>query len=49
MTPKPKLRRMLDHLGLPFELRCLEFHKNERAVRTPSAEQVRRPNQPRRR
>jgi hypothetical protein len=28
---------------LPFEPSCLEFYKNERAVRTPSAEQVRRP------
>jgi hypothetical protein len=34
---------MLDYLGLPFEESCLRFHENERAVRTPSAEQVRRP------
>ena len=41
--PEGEVRRMLDHLGLPFEASCLEFHKNERAVRTPSAEQVRKP------
>jgi predicted Zn-dependent protease len=36
-------RRMLDYLGLPFEEACLEFHRTERAVRTASSEQVRRP------
>ena len=36
-------RRMLDYLGLPFEDACLEFHKTDRAVRTASSEQVRRP------
>lgn len=41
--PEAEVRRMLAHLGLPFERSCLEFHKNERAVETPSAEQVRRP------
>ena len=41
--PEAQVRAMLDHLRLPFERSCLEFHKNERAVRTPSAEQVRRP------
>jgi hypothetical protein len=42
-APEAEVRRMLSHLGLPFERSCLEFHKNERAVETPSAEQVRRP------
>jgi tetratricopeptide (TPR) repeat protein len=37
------VRRLLDHCGLPFETACLEFHKTERSVRTPSSEQVRRP------
>ena len=41
--PEAEVRRMLDYLGLPFDPACLEFHKNDRAVRTPSAEQVRRP------
>ena len=36
-------RRMLDHIGLPFEEACLDFHRTERAVRTASSEQVRRP------
>lgn len=38
-----QVRRMLDYCGLPFEPACLEFHKTDRAVRTPSSEQVRRP------
>jgi len=38
-----QVRRMLDHLGLPFEPACVEFHKTERAVRTASSEQVRQP------
>jgi hypothetical protein len=42
-SPEPIIRGLLDHCGLPFEPDCLEFHKNTRAVRTPSAEQVRRP------
>jgi hypothetical protein len=37
------VRRMLDHCGLPFEPACVEFHKTERSVRTPSSEQVRQP------
>lgn len=36
-------RRLLDYLGLAFEESCLEFHRNTRAVRTASSEQVRRP------
>ncbi|MAM41407.1 MAG: hypothetical protein CL949_23540 [Erythrobacter sp.] len=36
-------RRMLDHIGLPFESACLDFHRTDRAVRTASSEQVRRP------
>jgi tetratricopeptide (TPR) repeat protein len=38
-----EVRRLLDHCGLEFEPACLEFYKTERAVRTPSSEQVRRP------
>jgi len=41
--PEGEVRRMLDFIGLPFDPACLEFHRNKRAVRTPSAEQVRRP------
>lgn len=38
-----QVRRMLGYLGLPFEQACLDFHKTDRAVRTASAQQVRRP------
>jgi tetratricopeptide (TPR) repeat protein len=38
-----EVRRLLDHCCLPFEDRCLRFYENERAVRTASSEQVRRP------
>ena len=37
------VRRLLDYCGLPFEAACLNFHGNDRAVRTVSSEQVRRP------
>jgi tetratricopeptide (TPR) repeat protein len=37
------VRRMLDHIGLPFEQTCVDFHQNRRSVRTPSSEQVRQP------
>jgi hypothetical protein len=37
------VRRLLDYCGLPFDERCLRFYENERAVRTASSEQVRRP------
>lgn len=36
-------RRILDHLGLPWDDRVLSFHKTDRAVRTNSLAQVRRP------
>jgi tetratricopeptide (TPR) repeat protein len=38
-----EVRRLLDHLELPFEESCLRFWETERVVRTASAEQVRRP------
>jgi tetratricopeptide (TPR) repeat protein len=38
-----EVRRLLDHCGLPFEAACVEFHKTQRSVRTPSSEQVRQP------
>ncbi|HEX8216691.1 MAG TPA: sulfotransferase, partial [Allosphingosinicella sp.] len=41
--PEAEVRRLLDHLGLAFDPACLRFHENERAVRTASSEQVRRP------
>jgi tetratricopeptide (TPR) repeat protein len=41
--PEGQIRALLDHCGLPFEAACLSFHENDRAVRTASSEQVRRP------
>ena len=38
-----EIRRLLDYCGLPFEESCLRFWETDRAVATPSAEQVRRP------
>lgn len=38
-----EIRRMLDYCGLPFDERCLRFWETDRAVLTPSAEQVRKP------
>ena len=38
-----EIRRLLDHCGLDFEPACLNFHENDRPVRTVSSEQVRRP------
>ena len=40
---EPQVRRILDYLGLSFEAGCVEFYRNDRAVRTPSSEQVRQP------
>ena len=36
-------RRIVSHCGLAFDPRCLEFHRNDRTVRTASATQVRKP------
>ena len=38
-----QVRRMLDFCGLAFEEQCLRYWETERAVRTPSSEQVRQP------
>jgi len=38
-----EVRRLLDFCGLPFEAQCLRFYENERAVRTASSQQVRKP------
>ena len=38
-----EIRRMLDYCGLPFDERCLRYWETDRAVLTPSAEQVRKP------
>ncbi|WP_428685796.1 tetratricopeptide repeat-containing sulfotransferase family protein [Sphingopyxis sp.] len=41
--PEAEVRALLGWLGLDFEEGCLDFHRNARAVRTASSEQVRRP------
>jgi len=41
--PEGEIRAMLEFADLPFDPACLSFHANTRAVRTPSAEQVRKP------
>jgi len=35
-------RRLVEYCGLPWDDRCLDFHKTSRPVRTASAVQVRR-------
>jgi tetratricopeptide (TPR) repeat protein len=41
--PEAEVRALLAYCGLPFEEACLRFYENDRAVRTASSEQVRRP------
>lgn len=41
--PAGEIRALLDFCNLPFAAACLDFHRAERAVRTPSASQVRQP------
>jgi tetratricopeptide (TPR) repeat protein len=36
-------RRLIDYCGLPWDHRCIAFHKSNRPVRTASAVQVRQP------
>ncbi len=40
---EPTVRRLLKFCGLPFEEGCLTYYETRRAVRTPSASQVRQP------
>jgi tetratricopeptide (TPR) repeat protein len=41
--PEKEVRRLLEHLGLPFEDKCLRFYENEQAIVTASAGQARKP------
>ncbi len=41
--PQGVARRIVGHCGLAWDARCLDFHRTQRAVRTASAAQVRRP------
>jgi tetratricopeptide (TPR) repeat protein len=39
--PELWIRKLLDFVGLPFDARCLDFHRTERAIATASNWQVR--------
>ncbi|PMQ05918.1 Beta-barrel assembly-enhancing protease [Dyella sp. AD56] len=41
--PETQIRELLAFCGLPFEEAALNFHENQRVVRSPSATQVRQP------
>ena len=41
--PQRHCRDLIQHCGLQWDDRCLEFHKNNRSVHTPSKVQVRQP------
>ena len=41
--PEGEVRALLGFLGQSFEEGCMAFHSNDRAVRTASSEQMRRP------
>ncbi|HEU4669424.1 MAG TPA: sulfotransferase [Dyella sp.] len=41
--PEARIRELLAFCGLTFDPACLRFHENTRAVRSPSAMQVRQP------
>jgi sulfotransferase family protein len=43
VNPEDKIRGLLEYCNLPFESACLRFHETQRAIRTVSSEQVRRP------
>jgi Sulfotransferase family len=40
---EPQARRIIAYCGLPWDERCLSFHKTQRPVRTASTAQVRQP------
>ncbi len=41
--PEGEIRRLLEAVGLPWDARCLDFHKSRHEVRTASVFQVRQP------
>jgi hypothetical protein len=43
MDTEAQIRALLAYCGVGFDPQCLRFWETERAVRTPSSEQVRRP------
>ena len=43
MSQETVSKQLIDYLGLDWDEKCLDFHKNERDVRTISNMQVRKP------
>jgi hypothetical protein len=43
MEPEPVARKLVEFLGLPWDRACLEFHRSDRGVQTPSRWQVKQP------
>lgn len=41
-----EIRALLAYLGVPFDEACVRFYETDRAVRTPSSDQVRQPLRP---
>ncbi|MBO9718420.1 MAG: sulfotransferase [Pseudoxanthomonas sp.] len=41
--PEAQARRLVDFAGLPWDPACLEFHRSDRGVQTPSRWQVKQP------
>jgi hypothetical protein len=41
--PEQEARRLVEHCGMGWDERCLQFHRSRRAVRTASLGQVRQP------
>ncbi|MGB2075112.1 MAG: sulfotransferase, partial [Henriciella sp.] len=42
-APESTARELVAHCGLPWDDRCMEFHKSKRSVKTASLTQVRQP------
>lgn len=42
-NPEENAKRIIDFAGLPWHSDCLEFHRNDRGVQTPSRWQVKQP------
>jgi len=42
-NPEIEIKKLLNFCNLEFEEKCLEFHKNKRAIKTVSINQARQP------
>jgi hypothetical protein len=43
LVPEGQARRLIDHVGLERDAKCLSFHETKRNIRTASVTQVRQP------